>query len=231
VPAVEELLPAGQARVLAVLRGAPAPMTLAELSDQTGLHVNTLRQHLDALLTRGEVSRSSGPAHGRGRPAWRYAALGPDSAPAGELADLAVALAGAVSRSSDDPTTQANLAGRDWGTRLAEQVVGDPGKRPDGRPDGRTATLAVMRRMGFAPEYDEDTRGRTVRLTRCPLLVAARAEPDIVCGVHLGLVQGLLEGLGESSAGSDLIPFAEPGACRLVFPPEDGPVEPPEAAR
>jgi predicted ArsR family transcriptional regulator len=222
--------------VLAALREAAAPLTLADLSDRTGLHVNTLRGHLDALLTRGEVSRSPVPTHGRGRPAWRYAALGPDSAPAGELADLAVALAGAVSRSSADPTTQANLAGRDWGARLAEQVD----RADDGRADGRAAVLAVMRRMGFAPlergeRGERGDRGvtgaRTVRLTRCPLLSAARAEPDIVCGVHLGLVQGLLEALGESSAGSDLVPFAEPGACRLVLPPEVGPEERPEAGR
>lgn len=209
----EEIVPAGQARVLAALRQAAAPLTLAELSEGTGLHVNTLRGHLGALLSRGEVTRTAGPTEGRGRPAWRYAALGPDSAPAGELAGLAVALAGAVARSSDDPAAQTNLAGREWGARLAEQVGG----AAVGSTDARDATLSVLGRMGFAPQR---TDGRTVRLTRCPLLSAARAEPEIVCGVHLGLVQGLLEALGEPSAGADLLPFVEPGACRLILPPE-----------
>ena len=202
----EEVLPAGQARVLAALRLAAAPLTLAELSEGTGLHVNTLRGHLGPLLSRGEVTRTAGPAEGRGRPAWLYAAFGPDSAPAAELAHLAVALAGAVAR-SDDPAAQANLAGREWGASLAEQV--------SAADDARDATVAVLDRMGFAPQRT----GRTVRLTRCPLLSAARAEPEIVCGVHLGLVQGLIEALGESSAGADLLPFVEPGACRLILPP------------
>ena len=212
----DEILPAGQARVLAALRAAAAPLTLAQLSDATSLHVNTLRGHLDALLSRGEVTRTAGPIEGRGRPAWRYAALGPDAAPAGELAELAVALAGAVARSSDDPAAQANLAGREWGARLAEQG-GAAAVAGSGAADAREATLTVLGRMGFAPQR---TDGRTVRLTRCPLLSAARTEPEIVCGVHLGLVQGLLEALGAPSAGSDLLPFAEPGACRLILPPE-----------
>ena len=54
-----------------------------------------------------------------------------------------------------------------------------------------------------------------VRLTRCPLLEAAHKYPDVVCGVHLGLAQGALEEYGAASDGTDLVPFAEPGACRL----------------
>ncbi|HJA62039.1 MAG TPA: hypothetical protein H9788_13210, partial [Candidatus Brevibacterium intestinavium] len=53
------------------------------------------------------------------------------------------------------------------------------------------------------------------RLTRCPLLEAAHEHPDIVCGVHLGLVRGALEVFGDPAAESELEPFSEPGACRL----------------
>src|SRR5699024_8993743 len=77
---------------------------------------------------------------------------------------------------------------------------------------------------GFAPEpvgadaspsVEAPTERRSYRLTRCPLLEAAHEHPDIVCGVHLGLVRGALEVFGDHAAESELEPFSEPGACRL----------------
>jgi hypothetical protein len=47
------------------------------------------------------------------------------------------------------------------------------------------------------------------------LLEAAHQYPDVVCGVHLGLTQGALEEFGADPVGTELLPFAEPGACRL----------------
>jgi predicted ArsR family transcriptional regulator len=67
--------------------------------------------------------------------------------------------------------------------------------------------------VGFSPETDD--RATTVRLTRCPLLETAKEYPDVVCGVHLGIARGALEEYGADSTRTDLLPFAEPGACRL----------------
>ena len=52
-----------------------------------------------------------------------------------------------------------------------------------------------------------------VRLTSCPFLSLAEAHPDVVCGVHLGVIGGALGALGASGADTDLEPFAAPGAC------------------
>ncbi|MGN6131795.1 MAG: transcriptional regulator, partial [Nocardioidaceae bacterium] len=73
--------------------------------------------------------------------------------------------------------------------------------------------VALLDDIGFAPEADD--RNTVVRLPRCPLLEAAHKNPDIVCSVHLGLVRGALEEYGGDPDGTDLLPFAEPGACRL----------------
>jgi predicted ArsR family transcriptional regulator len=67
--------------------------------------------------------------------------------------------------------------------------------------------------VGFCPEADE--RATTARLTRCPLLETAKEYPDVVCGVHLGIVRGALEEYGADDTHTDLEPFSEPGACRL----------------
>ncbi len=181
-------------------------MTLAELSEASELHPNTLRAHLEGLVDRGYVVRATEPATGRGRPAHRYTVAGPRPAPAAELTGLAVALAGAVARSSVNPEEDARQAGRAWGHRLAEDRGGTA-----------PAPVDALADMGFDPQPDSADPG-AVRLTRCPLLDAAREAPNIVCGVHQGLVEGLLEHAGASTPGVDLQPFAEVGACRLLLP-------------
>ena len=54
-----------------------------------------------------------------------------------------------------------------------------------------------------------------VRLTRCPLLEAARESPTVVCSVHLGIVRGALAAQGHDGSASELHPFSDPGACHL----------------
>ena len=204
-----EALPQSEtrSRILDALRSRSEPTSLADLSAATGLHVNTLRGHLDDLQDVGTVSRTPAPAVGRGRPAWLYVADGPDPAPGTEYAGLATALALSLERSSESPRDEAVLAGQAWGRTLATEI-------PDAGA-GSTRVVRVLERMGFAPRRSEPG---VVRLTRCPLLQAARAHPDVVCGVHLGIVQGVLAKSRASSVSAGLEPFAEPGACLLTLP-------------
>jgi predicted ArsR family transcriptional regulator len=196
--------------LLETLRDQPEPTTIAALVAATGLHANTVREHLEALERRDLVSRRKAPANGRGRPAWLYSALGEEPSPRSEYAGLAATLAAAITRSSDSPREDAIAAGTEWGHELA---------RDHGRPDGegpaaaRREVLALLEDIGFAPEYAGP--GSAVRLTRCPLLEAAHRYPDVVCGVHLGIVRGALEEYDVDATGTNLVPFAEPGACRL----------------
>jgi len=55
------------------LRAQPEPLTQAALVRVTGLHPNTVREHLENLVRRGLVARSLAEPEGRGRPAWLYA--------------------------------------------------------------------------------------------------------------------------------------------------------------
>ena len=52
-------------------------------------------------------------------------------------------------------------------------------------------------------------------LRRCTLLVAAKRYPQVVCQVHLGIVRGAMDIFGGSAERTAIMPFAEPGACRL----------------
>lgn len=71
--------------------------------------------------------------------------------------------------------------------------------------------IELLRRLGFSPTTDDGG----IVLRTCPLLELARKNPEVVCAIHAGLIDGAHERLGRVGAAADLRPFAEPGACRL----------------
>ena len=87
---------------------------------------------------------------------------------------------------------------------------------PDPTVAARREVLAILEDLGFAPL--ESPGDALVLLRRCPLLDVARRYPEVVCQVHQGLIAGALTQLGGDDTGVDLLPFAEPDACRLVLP-------------
>ena len=73
--------------------------------------------------------------------------------------------------------------------------------------------VGMFAATGFRPTVDDD--GRTVRLHRCPFRELAVEQPDMVCGVHRGLVVGILEQTG-CHAAVDLTPVLDgSGPCVL----------------
>lgn len=203
-------LSSSRAAMLALLRAQRDPVRVEALVKASGLHHNTVREHLSALVHRGLVVREPAPAVGRGRPAWLYRAASADVAAAPEYAGLASALAAMIARTSTSPANDAQLAGSDWGHRLAVERDARPGTDPR---SARRAVVDLLDELGFDPTSDED--GRTVRLHSCPLLRAAVEHPEVVCAVHLGLAKGALVEYGQDPSGTSLDPFAEPGACVL----------------
>ncbi|CAI9417063.1 helix-turn-helix transcriptional regulator [Nocardioides sp. T2.26MG-1] len=205
-------LTAGRAAVLQLLVDQPTPPRLAALAQTSGLHPNTLREHLEALVADGWVRRVRSEPQGRGRPAWRYEAV--DDRGHDEYAGLATALAASIAATSPAPTETARFAGEQWGRTLATDRGTDP-RTPE---EARAEVVSMLDELGFEPEVDAD-RPERVRLTRCPLLDAAHRYPGVVCEVHRGIVSGALASYGVDPAGTDLVPFAEPGACLLAIPP------------
>ncbi|MBJ7359363.1 MAG: helix-turn-helix domain-containing protein [Nocardioides sp.] len=200
-----------RAAILDAVRGQPEPVSVAALVRLTRLHENTVREHLNALVGTGRVRRTRAPATGRGRPAWLYLSWegGPEEA---QYAGLAAALSRAVAGSAADPTAVAEAQGRAWGRDMVVRQHDD-----DGSSTAASVVVATLDDLRFAPRVapEEPT---VVRLERCPLLETAHRFPDVVCAVHLGMVRGVLERLGESTEGTGLRPFAEPGACLLELP-------------
>lgn len=196
--------------VLAVLRGSADALSIVDIATQLQLHPNTVRFHLEALIEAGRAERVESPRTGPGRPPQMFRAhAGMD--PAGPrnyqlLADILTAQLA----TAPDPAARAAEAGRAWGHRVAgdmttpaptaEQAVGE--------------LVQVLDEVGFDPELEPGTDGGTrIRLQHCPFLDLATARTRVVCPVHLGLMQGVLEGREAPVAVDRLEPFAAPDLC------------------
>jgi predicted ArsR family transcriptional regulator len=212
-PAPKRTLTPAQNAIVERLLEQPEPLSLASLATLTGQHENTLREHLTALVRFGHVRRLRSEAVRRGRPAWRYE-LVDDRPPRAEYAGLAAALAGSIARTSDDPAREGIRAGAAWGRELAREHE----VTPSSASGAREGTLRILDDLGFEPRTSAD-QPHVARLTRCPLLEAAYRHRDVVCAVHAGIARSLLEAHGADPTGTELVPFAEPGACLLVLPP------------
>ena len=164
------LLSPARQRVLDVLAEAGRPLTLAELSEQTGSHPNTLREHLTSLVASGwaESTVLADPGR-RGRPPLAYRAL--------ERPDIGASLLNALlAEVSERPDADALAlsAGERWGAGLAR------GEVPD--------LLAHLTDAGFAPQVVDEG----IVLRACPVGAAVRATPGLVCRMHLGAIQKMV---------------------------------------
>ena len=106
-------------RVLAALQDAPAPLSAAEVGELLGLHRNSARFHLDALVDSDMAHRAAGERTTVGRPSIVYAAsaAAPQVAPRSyrALAQILVRHLQGQAR----PRAAAEAAGRLWGRELA----------------------------------------------------------------------------------------------------------------
>ncbi|MDN5755205.1 MAG: MarR family transcriptional regulator [Micrococcaceae bacterium] len=190
-----------------------------ELARSCGQHPNTVREHLEALVASGHVIRVPAPQPtGRGRPARLYRVAEQAAAPAA-AATLASVLAAQLA-TRPEARAEGVAAGRAWAASLR---TGSPDAGRDDPPNAQTVSddiAGALTGTGFTAERSAEDPA-VLRLTRCPLLEAAREHPDVVCSVHLGLVQGLLDDAGAPETRAQLLPFAASDACLLrLDPPE-----------
>jgi predicted ArsR family transcriptional regulator len=188
-------------------------MSIVAIADVLGVHPNTVRFHLDTLIDAGRVKHTASDHKGRGRPALMFAAVRQMDRGGTRHYRLLAEILTLGLAADPDPSGKALAAGRAWGERLKP-----PPKtaEPVDIAESIDHLVDLLDELGFAPERsepEEAEREMQVGLRHCPFLELAESRTDVVCPIHLGLMQGALETWGAPVEVGRLDAFAEPDLC------------------
>ncbi|MEZ5118184.1 MAG: helix-turn-helix domain-containing protein [Candidatus Nanopelagicales bacterium] len=222
-----------RADVFEVVRAADRPMSVAEVAEAVGLHVNTVRGHLDLLADTGFLNRTTEHRNSPGRPRILYAATArpvPDeqSAVAAAnyriLARVLVQQIAARAGSAREAHEIARVAGRTWAAATQDLAEEHPVTT---LAEAYEALVTLMQDLGFDPRPDP-ARSR-IALHACPYLDGSPARDlPVVCGVHQGLLEGTLERLGAPIAAVGLDVRLSPTRCQVSLLAREGSTSPTE---
>ena len=185
-------------RLFALLSRLGVPATTDELAEQLARHPNGVRTHLRRLRDAGLVThrRVAGPM-GRPRDEWAISgAARPGGDPPNAYAALARWLARAI------PATPRRLreveaCGREIGGELAATATGPP----------EQAIAQQLAALGFHPQVELGADGHfACKLRNCPYRDSVRENQDVVCRLHRGLTQGLLDRIAPSATLTRFVP-------------------------
>ena len=118
---------------------------------------------------------------------------------------LATVLTGTVA-GLPDGVERARDAGRVWGRFLV--------RRPSPlETQGEDEAVAEVARLLDEEGFAAEPHGRQIHMHRCPFHDLAETHPEIVCGVHEGLMAGALEELGTDLEVEGLDVLVRPDLC------------------
>jgi predicted ArsR family transcriptional regulator len=214
--AVSSLEDPVRARLYQIVSASPEPTGRDEAAAAAGIGRPLAAYHLDRLVELGLLTASYQRPQGRtgpgaGRPAKVYSRSDREFAvtvPAREYELAARLLAVAVESTAGRSRTALHHAARRHGANLAGQ------SRPG--VSARQAVQTTLAGHGFEPCRDEDG---TIRLRNCPFHQLAALHPDLVCGMNLALIDGLIDGLGAPAVHAYLDPG--PGRCCVAITTND----------
>jgi predicted ArsR family transcriptional regulator len=196
-----------RAEVLEYLRVTDAAQPVGAVATAVGLHENTARFHLDALIESGLVRREAEPRNQPGRPRVLYRAQ--PVASDQQYQQLAAAMVRHFAGPLDDRGSRAEAAGEAWGAELLAAL-------PPAPVEALPRLVGCLARLGYQPELLPEPTP-SIALRPCPYAELVAEHPEIVCRMHLGLMRGLLDDTGAWMVGA-LEPYATADTCivRLV---------------
>lgn len=202
--------PARRDVILVLLRASAEPRSIASVADELGVHPNTVRFHIDALARAGRVEQVLGDSAGRGRPPLLFRAsrrMDPTGPTNYRL--LAGILTGYVAGHPDAAAVAAQL-GRSTSPALMSSSA--PHRVPS-KTRAVTDLVELLAELGFEPEPADGPRTREIRLRHCPFQDLAEQHGEVICSVHMGLMQGALTAMRAPVTVDRLDPFVEPDLC------------------
>jgi predicted ArsR family transcriptional regulator len=218
VAAVAALAEPTRRRLYEQVVRSPHPLSRDDVAGATGVPRPTAAFHLDRLVADGLLDvhyerRSGRTGPGAGRPAKLY-----------RRAECSVSVS--------LPQRRYDLAGELLAAALveAERTGERPGVVLDRRAfrrgrelgaaagPGRDAVLDVLEQHGFEPRVQQGE----VALVNCPFHALAQQHPELVCGMNLRLLDGLLDGVPDAGLRASLRP--ESGRCCVRLAPAGEPL-------
>lgn len=174
--------------------------TADELAAEVELHHNTVREHLQRLVEDGFVLARSEDRKTRGRPKMFYSARTGHE----DLDDIG-------ERKLESAQNRADLFKR----VLLGQNINEP--LEESADEEISDQLEILEdhldQVGFDPEMDH--ANLEVNLFSCPFKSMVKEHQEMVCAVHLGLIDMMLAITQGPLKADQLHPFATPGVCKL----------------
>lgn len=213
VTAVASLDEPTRRRIYAHVRAHAVPLSRDDVADSLQITRQSAAYHLDRLAEQGLLAvkfarRSGRSGPGAGRPAKLY------ERSAGEVSvtlpprhyDLAGRLLAAAvleaEESGQPPRQVLDRRARDFGQALASDQPG---------PGDVGVLVDLLVDQGYEPQA---AAGR-ITLHNCPFHGLAQEHTELVCGMNLHLLEGVLAGLGNTGVSASLDP--DPSRCCVVI--------------
>ena len=203
--------------IIQLLRDAKEPLSVAEVAGAVGVHVNTARFHLESLVDAGLARRETEARSLPGRRRILYTGTLPNQTH--ERAQgyrlLAEILTSTIAARYPAAGEDMYEVGKEWGRYLTSRPT--PFEVFDeGEIDKRV--VDKLDALWFAPELCRDG-GPHLLLHHCPFVETAKRAPQVVCQLHVGMINGSLEELRSAQRVVRIEPQAQPHLCRAWLGP------------
>jgi len=199
-------------RLYEVVTSHPGPVSRDEAASEAGIGRALAVYHLDKLVESGLLTASYQRPPGRrgpgaGRPAKVYARSDREFAVTVPPREYELAARLLVQAVEADPSDRSRAvlaeAARRLGTELGSAFERDAGERD---------VKGVLTQQGYEPCGGADG---VIRLRNCPFHQLTEQHREVVCGMNLALVDGLVDGLGAGGLRPVLDP--QPGHCCVAI--------------
>jgi predicted ArsR family transcriptional regulator len=195
--------------------GATEPVSREQAAAAMDLPLHSVKFHLDRLVAEGlleveyrRLTGRTGPGAGRPSKLYRRTSRHVSVSLPDRRYDLAgEVLAAAVERSTREGTPideAVQQVAHATGSRLGSEPSAP--RRPR-RAESTARLVGVLSNHGYEPRLVDDD----VCLTNCPFDRLAAEHTDLVCGMNLALVGGVIDGLSIETMSARLEP--QPGFC------------------
>jgi len=196
-------------RLYEVVRERAEPVGRDEAAAAAGVGRALAVYHLDKLVEAGLLTASyqrppgrSGP--GAGRPAKLYMRSDREFAVTVPPREYELAARLLVQAVEADPSGRSRAVLLEAARRLGAELAGAAGAAGD--------LEGALAGHGYEPSRGGDG---VIRLRNCPFHQLAEQHRDVVCGMNLGLIEGILAGLGAAGLRPVLDP--QPGHCCVAI--------------